>query len=131
MGVTMYVDPMSEDTPTTWKLDELARAAGVSVRTVRYYVQRGLLPLDAIQRELDRLDDARIGRIAEGLDLPEAPPPEPPAQVPAPSADPGERWRRVTLAPGLELWVSDQADEGVKARARRIAEETDHEGRRG
>jgi DNA-binding transcriptional MerR regulator len=28
----------------TWKLDELARQTGVSARTVRYYVQRGLLP---------------------------------------------------------------------------------------
>lgn len=28
----------------TWKLDELARQADVSTRTVRYYVQRGLLP---------------------------------------------------------------------------------------
>src|SRR4051794_14921073 len=28
----------------TYKLDELATAAGVSPRTVRYYVQRGLLP---------------------------------------------------------------------------------------
>jgi Ca-activated chloride channel family protein len=27
-----------------WKLEELARHAGVSPRTVRYYVQRGLLP---------------------------------------------------------------------------------------
>lgn len=32
---------MSEE---TYKLDELARAAGTSPRTVRYYVQRGLLP---------------------------------------------------------------------------------------
>jgi DNA-binding transcriptional MerR regulator len=31
-------------TETTFKLDELARAAGTSPRTVRYYVQRGLLP---------------------------------------------------------------------------------------
>ena len=28
----------------TYKLDELAKAAGTSPRTVRYYVQRGLLP---------------------------------------------------------------------------------------
>ena len=28
----------------TWKLDDLARQADVSARTVRYYVQRGLLP---------------------------------------------------------------------------------------
>jgi DNA-binding transcriptional MerR regulator len=33
------------ETPThTWKLEELAQQAGVSARTVRYYVQRGLLP---------------------------------------------------------------------------------------
>jgi Ca-activated chloride channel family protein len=28
----------------TWKLEELASESGVSARTVRYYVQRGLLP---------------------------------------------------------------------------------------
>lgn len=31
-------------TPAEWKLAELAAATGVSPRTVRYYVQRGLLP---------------------------------------------------------------------------------------
>lgn len=31
-------------TRTEWKLTELAEAVGVSPRTVRYYVQRGLLP---------------------------------------------------------------------------------------
>ncbi|MBZ4418741.1 MerR family transcriptional regulator [Myxococcus sp. RHSTA-1-4] len=31
-------------TQTEWKLSELAEEAGVSPRTVRYYVQRGLLP---------------------------------------------------------------------------------------
>lgn len=31
-------------TERTYKLDELARATGMSTRTVRYYVQRGLLP---------------------------------------------------------------------------------------
>ncbi|QRN96216.1 MerR family transcriptional regulator [Archangium violaceum] len=31
-------------TSKEWKLTELAEAAGVSPRTVRYYVQRGLLP---------------------------------------------------------------------------------------
>ncbi len=30
--------------PRTWKLEELADEVGVSPRTVRYYVQRGLLP---------------------------------------------------------------------------------------
>ncbi len=32
------------NTQTEWKLAELAAEAGVSPRTVRYYVQRGLLP---------------------------------------------------------------------------------------
>ncbi len=36
-------------TPTEYKLEELARAAGVSPRTVRYYVQRGLLPAPAFR----------------------------------------------------------------------------------
>jgi Ca-activated chloride channel family protein len=35
---------MNERRPQRYKLDELAERAGVSPRTVRYYVQRGLLP---------------------------------------------------------------------------------------
>ncbi len=36
---------MKSDQPSPrWKLDELAERAGVSARTVRYYVQRGLVP---------------------------------------------------------------------------------------
>jgi DNA-binding transcriptional MerR regulator len=35
---------VSTHSDKSWKLDELAAAAGVSARTVRYYVQRGLLP---------------------------------------------------------------------------------------
>jgi DNA-binding transcriptional MerR regulator len=38
----MFVRPTM--TRTEWKLTELAEAVGVSPRTVRYYVQRGLLP---------------------------------------------------------------------------------------
>jgi Ca-activated chloride channel family protein len=33
----------------SFKLEELARAAGTSARTVRYYVQRGLLPAPAFR----------------------------------------------------------------------------------
>jgi DNA-binding transcriptional MerR regulator len=35
---------MSETHHDGWKLEELAQRAGVSARTIRYYVQRGLLP---------------------------------------------------------------------------------------
>ena len=37
------------DTRDGYKLDELATEAGVSPRTVRYYVQRGLLPAPAFR----------------------------------------------------------------------------------
>lgn len=41
---------MATATPKTeWKLPELAEEAGVSARTVRYYVQRGLLPAPAFK----------------------------------------------------------------------------------
>lgn len=36
-------------TERTYKIDELARAAGMTARTVRYYVQRGLLPAAAFR----------------------------------------------------------------------------------
>jgi DNA-binding transcriptional MerR regulator len=36
-------------TTETYKLEELAEQAGVSARTVRYYVQRGLLPAPAFR----------------------------------------------------------------------------------
>ncbi|MBX3201014.1 MAG: MerR family transcriptional regulator [Labilithrix sp.] len=144
----------------TYKLDELARAAGTSARTVRYYVQRGLLPppafrgkdsayghehlvrlrairrlqdaflpLDAIAVELARRTVAEIERVADGRDAPRAPapagtppvPPPPARQIDAPPPSTngrGERpgppladrtFRRIELAPGVELSVADDA----------------------
>lgn len=146
----------------TYKLDELARAAGTSARTVRYYVQRGLLPppafrgkdsaygrehlvrlrairrlqdaffpLDAIAVELGRRTLAEIERVADGSDsprpsssarpAPSPPPVAPPRQIdaPRPSTTGGGEppaspfaarvFRRVELAPGVELSVADDA----------------------
>jgi DNA-binding transcriptional MerR regulator len=116
----------------TFKLEELAAAAEVSPRTVRYYVQRGLLsapefrgrdtvygedhlarlrairklqdqylPLDAIQAELARRSRGELEKIAE------RPPPAPasPAR--------GEALQRYVLAPGVELLVSERANEAL------------------
>jgi DNA-binding transcriptional MerR regulator len=41
-----HCEGVSDD---SYKLDELARAAQISARTVRYYVQRGLLPAPAFR----------------------------------------------------------------------------------
>ncbi len=151
--------PVSNAVDTTYKLDELARVAGVSPRTVRYYVQRGLLPapafkgrdtvytgehlvrlrgikflqerflpLDAIQAELERRSPREIEELMARKDA--APRPVdtivyPPHQHPYrfPGANEplvprvegprrterGESLTRFTLAPGLELTLSDDA----------------------
>ncbi len=134
-----------------WKLDELAQHAGVSPRTVRYYVQRGLLPapvfrgrdteytrshlvrlraikrlqehflpLDAIQVELEGRSPADIERIADGHVLPAgAAAPVPPAGVASPrvARSAHSTWERFALAAGLELHVSEAADEATRALA--------------
>ena len=133
-------------TERSYKIDELARAAGMSVRTVRYYVQRGLLaapafrgkdtayghehlvrlrairrlqeaylPLDAIHAELAGLSLAELQRVAEGTFIP------PPVTAPDPRDGPDEAarddvlreaqqvFRRITLFPGVDLTVADDA----------------------
>lgn len=138
------------DDGTVYRLDELAAAAGVSARTVRYYVQRGLLPspefrgrdtvygeahlwrlrairrlqerflpLDAIEAELDRRDLPGIARLARGEEEAGG---APEAAVAAGEAvpEPGGRWRRFELAPGLELHLSEDAGDEVRALAREI-----------
>jgi DNA-binding transcriptional MerR regulator len=140
---------VGENLNESWKLDELAKHAGVSVRTVRYYVQRGLLPapvfrgrdtsysgehllrLRAIRRLQDRflpLDEiqSELGRRTpeELRHLVEAK--EAAGTIlrrePVPAAGPverPERWTRWVLAPGLEIQISDRAD----AMARTLADE--------
>ena len=48
---------------TTFKLDELAFAAEVAPRTVRYYVQRGLLPAPAFHGKDTRYDTEHLARL--------------------------------------------------------------------
>jgi DNA-binding transcriptional MerR regulator len=106
-----------------YAIGDLARLAGVSRRTVRYYVQEGLIPaplgvgrgnhygaehleqllrvkafqeggrtLDEIRRTLDGSGDGKRAK----------------AQPPAESTAVGRSlWRRLALAPGVELHVAD------------------------
>jgi DNA-binding transcriptional MerR regulator len=142
-----------------WKLTELAAEAGVSPRTVRYYVQRGLLPappfkgpdtvygeehrvrlkairalqarflpLEAIQVELARLSLEELKALAHAGPPPlPGPPAVPPPggepvkrPPPVPSPDGVTRWVRWELAPGLELHLSDTADEKTRALAEHL-----------
>lgn len=99
-----------------YSIDELATLAGVTPRTVRFYIAEGLLDRPVgekrgayyVQRHLDRLLLVRrwcdaglsLERIRELLaGAPEDPPPR--------AVRPGtvEVWSRVTLADGLELQI--------------------------
>lgn len=102
---------MASDTPR-YGPDELAELAGVSRRTVRYYVQRGLLPAPAGVGRGKHYDDAHLSRLKQIRAWQEAGEPleriadrlDPQPVVPArPVA--GEAWARVVLADGIELHV--------------------------
>ena len=107
---------------TRYAIGDLADLGGVSRRTVRYYVQEGLLPTPfGIGRgnhygpeHLDRLLRVKalqeagqsLEEIRRALDGDERAPVE---ALSSASAEPRlarEVWRRVTLAPGVELHVS-------------------------
>lgn len=102
-----------------YAIGDLARLAGVSRRTVRYYVQEGLIPaplglgrgnhygpehldqilhVKALQEAGKTLDEIRRG-----------PGERPAVDRPGMTEPPGgarSLWRRITLAPGVELHVA-------------------------
>jgi DNA-binding transcriptional MerR regulator len=100
---------------TRYGIDELAELGGVSRRTVRYYLQEGLLPAPLgvgrgshyAREHLDRL--LRVKSMQEaGLTLEAIQREVTGARPAARQAEPAPArsiWRRVTLAPGLELHV--------------------------
>jgi DNA-binding transcriptional MerR regulator len=102
-----------------FSIDELADLAGVSRRTVRYYVQEGLIPQPLgvgrgrhyDQSHLDRLLDVKARQEA-GWSLDEirarraAPSGGARPAVRPPQPLPRTTWRRLELAPGVELHVA-------------------------
>jgi len=108
-----------------FSVDELADLGGVSRRTVRYYVQEGLLPAPLGIGRGRHYDDAHLQRLLEvkaqqeaGLSLldirsgrrPGAGAHEPDSQgaeSAAPLLPKRTSWRRLELAPGVELHLAD------------------------
>ena len=152
--------PVETRRASRWKLDELAQRAGVSPRTVRYYVQRGLVPapefrgpdtaytdehlarlraIRALQERhlpLDAIEAALQGRSAAAVArIAEG---EVPADLlDAPKDAPeveresvASRWGRYALAPGLELHLDEAASEEVRALADALRREAAKHGAR-
>jgi DNA-binding transcriptional MerR regulator len=102
-----------------YNIDELADLGGVSRRTVRYYVQEGLLPAPlGVGRgrhygrpHLDRLLEVKAWQ-EHGLSLDEIRARRTPRAAggrpaPAPAQPlPRSTWRRLELGPGIELHVA-------------------------
>lgn len=137
----------------TYKLDELARAAGTSPRTVRYYVQRGLLPAPAFRgkdtayggdhlvrlRAIRRLQEAflpldaiavelerhSIEELERIADAKESPsaPVRDRASEPPVRARVARTFQRFELAPGVELSIAEDAPPESRLLVERILED--------
>lgn len=143
-----------EPDPVPLSIGDLAERADVSRRTIRFYVQRGLIapPLGGgrgshyTERHLERLLAVKrmqelgvpLDVILQRLGPPDAPPSaDPPAFAPSAEATPpptADTWRRHILVSGVELLVRDDALspnalEDIVRTARLIArrDQLDHE----
>jgi|WetSurMetagenome_2_1015567.scaffolds.fasta_scaffold235336_2 DNA-binding transcriptional MerR regulator len=128
MTVTVYISAV-DDHRTRYNLDELASLGGVSRRTVRFYIQEGLLPAPLgvgrgshyERAHLDRLLDVRLlqesGRSLDDIKTARERAPEAAASATATACGAGgpasargavarSAWRRLELAPGVELHVA-------------------------
>jgi DNA-binding transcriptional MerR regulator len=108
--------PQTADALERYSIDDLSTLAGVSPRTVRYYIAQGLLERPEgekrgahyLRRHLEQLLLVRrwteaglsLERIRELL---AGAPEDPPRRAPAPGSV--EVWSRVTVADGLEVQI--------------------------
>jgi len=130
--VTVYCHDMNQPTQPQYGIQELARSSGVPRRTIRYYVQLGLIPppLGAgrghyyLQSHLDRLLRIRelrqagrsIGEIQQLLDG-RIPSGEPPLPVPA-----IELVSHIRVTEGVEVVVSHGAAPPTSTQLRALAQ---------
>lgn len=105
----------------SYTIDQIARATGLTARTIRHWTARGLLEAppfraaatrygrDHLARLLAiqelRTQNVRLDVIRARLDAPPPPEAHSPARPPPPKY-PLERWERIVLVPGVELHVN-------------------------
>jgi len=123
----------------TYKLEDLAKLAGVSPRTVRYYVQRGLLPAPTFRGKDTAYGDDHLARLQAIRKLQEqylpldaiqaelerrgaeeilrSPHPHPiPQPIPRPHPPPvtsAQSWRRYELRDGVEIHLREDVAPSV------------------
>ena len=106
------------DEPRRYNIDELAELGGVSRRTVRFYVQEGLLPAPLgvgrgshydrshLERLLEVKAEQEAGRSLNDIRAGRRPSSGRFRHAAAPQRSiPRSAWRRLDLAPGVELHV--------------------------
>ena len=124
-----------DDGQERFNADELADLGGVSRRTVRYYVQEGLIPAPLGVGRGRHYDRTHLERLLEvktrqeaGLSLDRiraavtAPQGRGPTAAPAAQAVRRTAWRRLELAPGVELHVSSDVKLPVPGRLDELVE---------
>jgi DNA-binding transcriptional MerR regulator len=107
------------DEPRRYSIDELADLGGVSRRTVRFYVQEGLLPAPLgvgrgshydrthLERLLEVKAEQEAGRSLDDIRTRRRPSSGGPRHAAAPVLSiPRSAWRRLDLAPGVELHLA-------------------------
>jgi DNA-binding transcriptional MerR regulator len=108
------------DEPRRYNIDELAALGGVSRRTVRFYVQEGLLPAPLgvgrgshydrthLERMLEVKAEQEAGRSLDEIRARRRAASGSPGHAAAGAAlsIPRSAWRRLELAPGVELQVA-------------------------
>jgi DNA-binding transcriptional MerR regulator len=107
------------DEPRRFNIDELADLGGVSRRTIRFYVQEGLLPAPLgvgrgshydrthLERLLEVKGEQEAGRSLDDIRARRRPSSGGPRRAAAPAISvPRSAWRRLDLAPGVELHVA-------------------------
>jgi DNA-binding transcriptional MerR regulator len=105
------------ESESRYGIDELSDLGGVSRRTVRFYIQEGLLPAPLGVGRGRHYGDEHLKRLVrvremqeQGLTLAEIQAQLAPGRTAAPAAAPSApqraRYVRLELAPGLELHVS-------------------------